>query len=168
MLAFMLCRTEIHQWMYVFYFRFLQAFGHRSFAQGLPTRAGLERVGKKPPHLPIVLSPETPPKFPMFQGTARPLHSKHQEPASFATGSVLLPARENRPTAIQVTIIARSDDHPHHSTQTSLFFPRLRRANKKKRIISKKNFTKTRKSWVTSVSSICNFESELPKNQPNP
>ena len=112
-----------------------------------------------------------PPITDVSENHCRLLHSKHQEPASFATGSVLLPARENRPTAIQVTITARSDDHPHHSTQTSLFFSAPQACKQKKRIISKKKTSpkqKSKKFRVTSVSSICNFEFELPKNQPNP
>lgn len=128
-----------------FNFRFLQAFGHRSFTQGLPTRAGLERVGKKPPHLPIVLSPETLPQIThVSENRCRLLHSKHQEPASFTTGSVLLPARENRPTAIQVTLLLDLMTIRITQLKPASFFPRLRRANKKKRIISKKNFTKTK------------------------
>lgn len=126
------------------YFRFLQAFGHRSFTQGLPTRAGLERVGKKPPHLPIVLSPETPPKITdVSENRCRLLHSKHQEPASFATGSVLLPARENRPTAIQVTLLLDLMTILITQLKPAFFFRASGVQTKINRIISKKNFTKT-------------------------
>ena len=147
MLAFMLCRTEIHGWMYVFLFPFfLQAFGHRSFTQGLPTRAGLERVGKKPPHLPIVLSPETPPKIThVSENRCRLLHSKHQ-PASFAAGSVLLPAREFIvQQQFRSLLTARSDDHP------TILITQLKPAS-----FFRASGVQTKKN------------ASFPKNQPNP
>jgi len=130
--------------MYVFYFRFLQTFGHCSFTQGLPTRAGLERVGKKPPHLPIVLSPETLPQITHVSGhRCRLLHSKHQEPARFATGSVLLPARENRPTAIQVTLLLDLMTILITQLKPAFFFRASGVQTKKNASFPKKNFTKT-------------------------
>lgn len=145
MLAFMLRRTEVHQWMYVFYFRFLEAFGHCSFTKGLPTRAGLERVGKKPPHLPIVLSPETPPQN--YRCFRKPLSTAAQQTSRTSQLCHWLsaaPCTRKSSNSNSGHITARSDDHKNYSTQTSLFFFRASGVQNKNASFPNKNFTKTK------------------------